>query len=136
LRYKEKFTAKVINAGEKWIVGRKDGDVLPGGYNGFAGVDCSGFITKLWHYGGEYEHLGTGLIGDYAITTDGNKLREGDFLLKSGHVVLFKNWIQAYTKIGIIHAVSNSFESNFKTHVRKIIEDSTDAERELGTVLN
>ena len=60
MRYKEKFTAKVINAGEKWIVGRKDGDVLPGGYNGFAGVDCSGFITKLWHYGGEYEHLGIG----------------------------------------------------------------------------
>lgn len=101
---KENFTS-YLQQGR--IAGARDGDPIDdkGTDTRFTGLDCSGLITKLWHYKDPNGHLGTGELSAYAFAIDGKKLRVGDFLLKDGHVVLFKNWIQAYTQIGIVHAV-------------------------------
>ncbi|MDI6641936.1 MAG: hypothetical protein QME68_06480, partial [Elusimicrobiota bacterium] len=124
-----RFEQKITATTEKWIAGSRSIDTIPSGYDGFAGVDCSGFITKLWHYNDPYGHLGTGLLGDYCIEIELSKMKKGDIFVKPpwldpdniGHAILFIDWITTAQKAKIIHSVSKRFTDG--THVRRIIDD-------------
>ncbi|MEW5693834.1 MAG: hypothetical protein AB1765_11125 [Candidatus Hydrogenedentota bacterium] len=116
--------------GEKDRKGNAIGDL--GNNADFTGLDCSGFITRVWGMKGY--HFGTGLLPDYTRALDiVEKLESGDILNKIGvHTILFDHWITTYTKASVIHAAT--WDLLGSTHVRRVINDEIKFEEKEGRI--
>ena len=113
------------------IAGRKADDAYDTrGSKTFTGLDCSGFITRVW--GSLDYHLSTELLGDKwgpCVEIDWNDLKPGDILLYKGeqsasgigHVILFAGWHNEVTKdvAKIYHSAAKSLDTDI--HMRRVI---------------
>jgi len=125
------FSGK-INSGEKWIAGRREEDLLPAGYRGFGGIDCSGFVSRVWGLGGYYY---SGKLPSFSIMINKDKIKAGDILNKVGvHSIIFKEWISTENMTAkVIHATGWSIKN--PTHMRRVVMDELQmAQKEDGNI--
>jgi hypothetical protein len=119
------FKARLEHVSERWIAGRtRSAQTLPtsGYYTGFTGIDCSGFVSRLWATENpplNRRHLGTGEIPGYTLSIDRRtQLKPGDILNKPGkpgvpgHVVVFLEWEEEPVTAKIVHAAPRNYAEN------------------------
>lgn len=130
-----RFADRIGKTTEKWIAGAAPADVnklfpkdtpdrpgaedapLPAGYKGYTGLDCSGFISRMWHSENWAIppwnwHLGTRQLESYSTEILVEDLQPGDILLKPGsHVALFKEWVTPGQVARIIHASQHDWDT-------------------------
>jgi len=114
------FKSKIEAVSEKWIAGKRDIDSLPIGsdYKGFAGIDCSGFVSKIWALNIDTNTYG---LTNFSIKISSDKAKAGDMIDKVGtHVILFDHWIEP-NKAAVLHSAGWSISS--PAHVRRVIVD-------------
>jgi hypothetical protein len=94
----------------------------------YTGLDCSGFITRVW--GLKDYHLESGKLKEpdnkaVAMWIPITELKQGDMIYLKGddvdHVVIFNYWKEKPKTAHIIHSASYSFSKN--KHMRRVIED-------------
>jgi hypothetical protein len=107
-------------SGEKWIAGSKEEEmgtgpnkdtIIPTGYAGFAGIDCSGFVSRCLNL--KEKKNTTGLTNICVKINTLKDLKQGDIIDRvPKHVVIFSNWAnEENTKAYIIHAGTYNFEN-------------------------
>jgi len=131
-----------IKSGLKWIAGKKDGDSFPAGfdYKGFTGVDCSGFISRIFELPKPL-YTDVARLKEYSVPVQIKDLKKGDWLLyfggKYNHSVIFGSdnfsaeflSADAFSETAsIIHATPNDYFTN--THKRRVISESPVFSRE------
>jgi hypothetical protein len=95
-----------------------------GNNDDFTGIDCSGFITRVW--GIKDYHYGTGLLPAYSIRISPDKLKAGDILLRIGSHAILVNEIYD-SSVNVIHAVVNRFSDGVK--VQRVINENIQVEK-------
>jgi len=111
--------------GEKsWIAGSVGDEVLPGGYLGFAGIDCSRFASQLIKLD---PTTWTKELKAISRPISYKDLKKGDWLFRTdlGHVLIFADEkFEDQSNINIVHSVSWAY--GWSEHVRRVIEDNSD----------
>ena len=116
------------------IAGSRSSDYKgPFGINDFTGVDCSGFITRIYDVL-KLEHMGTESLAHIAVPDKKLwEMEKGDVFNaltkegKSGHIIMFLNWKGGYDKkklentAEVIHATGNCYEDG--KHKRCVIKN-------------
>lgn len=115
------FDSKVKKTTEKWIAGKRDIDTLPTGYNGFTGLDCSGFVSRCL---GISNHKSTNELQAISRNITPNEVKKGDLLFMDGHVVMVEDEMLTDGSVDIAHAGSWRYEK--AEHIRRVISESTD----------
>ena len=116
--FKNKLDSPVYN----YIAGNvSSSQLLPVGYEGFTGIDCSGFVARLLGFtsGKIEDKIGTsGLLNYTRSIMRATELKRGDILNRpktndvGGHVVVFIEWENKPTIARIVHAAPKSYSEN------------------------
>jgi len=105
------FKTRLALEDKKWIAGRRGigsppyAEPLPAGYDGFSGLDCSGYLSELL---GLSRHYSTGELKGLALKISTADVKAGDWLFRvptPAHVVLAGDKLEGGT-VGIYHAGS------------------------------
>lgn len=83
------------------------------GANDRAGIDCSGFVTRIW--GGEGPKLGTSTIVNYSRKITKEDLQRGDILNScDDHVIIFDRWADSsMNSLWVYHARVGNGDPNY-----------------------
>ena len=112
------------NGGESWIAGREDEKVLPGGYLGVTGIDCSRFASRLI----ELEPTTwTGMLKSISSPISYREMKKGDWLFRTdlGHVLIFADEkFENQPNINLVHSVTWAY--GWSEHVSRVIKDNAD----------
>jgi len=124
------FHDRLIDTSYKWIAGGRkkieipaEGEtIVPVGYKGYAGIDCSGLVGNALDINklatDKYKFNSTQLIGN-SLQISTSEVKLGDFVGQGGdHVALFVEWIDAPRTARILHASYRHFsEGDYKYRV-------------------
>jgi hypothetical protein len=129
------FGEKLSRVTEKWIAGKRPGDpesVV--GYNGYTGIDCSGFVIRVLGLNVKEDTDG---LTSLCLRISAEELKKGDIIVKTkpdGHAVLFVGWIDKPRLANIIH--STKFWWKQGINAWRVVDDlaTVTGEREHGTL--
>jgi len=122
----KKIKAEAPYTSQKWIAGKKEDN--PGtvsGYQGYTGIDCAGFVSRMLQLSEYHSTVG---LESISIPVGLSDLKNGDILNAAGdHVILFDYWIEHLRKAVIFHSVSWKFSDTI--HIRRVTDDTAIIER-------
>ncbi len=122
--FKNKLKEKDGN--KSWIAGREDEKVLPGGYLGVTGIDCSRFASRLI----ELEPTTwTGMLKSISSPISYRDMKKGDWLFRTdlGHVLIFADEkFENQPNINLVHSVTWAY--GWSEHVSRVIKDNADVD--------
>ena len=82
------FSQRLKDSVNKWIAGAREEDchttniqkIIKGGYKGYTGIDCSGFISRLWKPTNTLFKISTESMSNYCVKIPFLDLKPGDIL--------------------------------------------------------
>lgn len=134
------FTGYLARAPQKWISGAREGadvlvgtkTIMPQGYTGYTGIDCSGLagnalnVNKLASDGYKFNAL---QLAGQSLLISTSTVKAGDLLVRTvivknrevgKHVMVVKEVFSS--SITVYHAATHSFDTG--KHVRRVIEET------------
>ena len=123
------FNSKITHATEEWIAGRREEDSYPPGgiYDGYAGLDCSGFLGNCMGLGSYHSTLA---LLDLCIPVAPDQARKGDFLfytdpVRGRHMVMLgsERFPGDSGQVNIYHSATWRYQES--EHVRHVVSEQT-----------
>jgi len=120
------FATKLASS-QKYIAGARDVDHrqhAPEGYAGYAGIDCSGLVSRLVGINDQSLrwNVANGVV-NFCVKIDANNMGQGDLLVNNSHkhVVVYTGG-NPRSNVSITHAVPNLYSDG--RHVRSVVSET------------